>query len=56
VSLERDELEEMAAGARDVARVTKAQYDAFVESGFSAGQALTLTGKWLAAQLGGGEA
>lgn len=54
MSLEREELDEHAAACRDVARMTKAQFDAFVEAGFTPGQALKLTIAWLQEQLPGG--
>lgn len=51
MSMEREELEEAAAAARDMARCTKAQFDAFIESGFSESQALGLTTQWMAALM-----
>ena len=52
MSLSREELEEAAGAARDVARVTKAQYDAFRESGFGKTEAMTLTLQWLTLMFG----
>lgn len=51
--IDREALDEMARGARDLARVVKAQFDGFVEVGFTEAQALRLTGDWMRAGLGG---
>jgi hypothetical protein len=51
MSMDREELEEAAAQARDVARICKAQFDAFHEAGFSEPQSLRLTMSWLRASM-----
>lgn len=51
MSLDRQDLEEAAVSSRDMARVAKAQYDAFVEAGFTDSQALLLLRTWLTAYI-----
>ena len=54
MALDREELDELAAGSRDFARVTKAQYDGFREAGFAEGEAMTLLIVWVQALMYGG--
>lgn len=49
MSLSREELEDMAATVRDMARVSKATYDAFLEAGFDEHYAIRLTSDWMIA-------
>lgn len=51
----REALDEAMVAGRDFARLTRGQFEAFVEAGFTEGQALRLTQTWLAANIGGVE-
>lgn len=53
--LSREALETFAQGARDVARATRTQFEAYVEMGFSDSQALTLTLNWQTNVMRGGD-
>lgn len=48
----REALEEAMIAGRDFARMTRGQFEAFVESGFTEAQALRLTSAWMTAQIG----
>jgi hypothetical protein len=52
----REALDEALVAGRDFARVTRGQFEAFVEAGFNEPQALRLTAAWMAAYIAqGGE-
>lgn len=50
-----EDLTEIETQARDLAKATKAQYDGFVEAGFSGQESLLLTRTWLQAHIGRAE-
>lgn len=49
----QEALETELRRSRDLARVAKGRYDAYVEAGFSSHEALRLTLNWQSALLGG---
>jgi hypothetical protein len=50
--MDREGLEAVAASARDLARMVRAQYEGFGEVGFTEGEAMLLTMKWMEITLG----
>jgi len=50
--MDREQLEEIAVAGRDIARMTKAQFEAFREAGFGKGDAMALTMHWMSIVLG----
>ncbi len=50
----REELEDAMVAARDFARMTRGQFEAFLEAGFMEAHALHLTAMWLTAQINAG--
>jgi hypothetical protein len=51
MTMSREDLDDWAASARDIARIVKAQHDAFLEMGYSPAEASVLIGQRMAATL-----